>query len=159
MPDLGEIATTSGLPLRRLRHVLDHDVLPGGSTRGLGRGTARVFEPFEVFGLVLATVLLEAGLRRATVRDCLAALVEGVTAANVTEIPLYRAFSTSGPSRLEVGDGSQIRLAIPGRSRAPVPMPDWTPLGGSPRSSAAFEPLVTIAIDLARVRRMAGRVS
>ena len=65
MPDLAEISQSSGVKVRKLRYVLDHQLLPGAQDVSQGRGTARSFTPFESFALVVAALMLEAGLRRA----------------------------------------------------------------------------------------------
>ena len=61
MPDLARIAATSGLSPRKLRYTLDNDLLPGRVGASRGRGVPRSFTPYEAFGLVLATQMLEAG--------------------------------------------------------------------------------------------------
>lgn len=64
MPNLAEIAHTSGVAVRKLRYVLDHQILSGSQDASQGRGTARSFTPFEAFALVTAALMLRAGLRR-----------------------------------------------------------------------------------------------
>src|SRR5688572_27302076 len=97
---LDEIADRAGLPTRKLRYVLDHGLLPGAAAASRGRGAARRFTGFEAFGIVLAAVMLEAGLKRALVRDGLAALCAGAGRRPET-IPLYRAYAADGAARLE----------------------------------------------------------
>ena len=48
MPDLAEISQSSGVKVRKLRYVLDHQLLPGAQDVSQGRGTARSFTPFEI---------------------------------------------------------------------------------------------------------------
>jgi hypothetical protein len=151
MPDLAEIAATSGLPPRKLRYVLDHGLLPGGAARSRGRGAARSFEPFECFGRVIAAVMLEAGLRRATVRDCLAALVRSRDGGPET-IPLYRAHMANGPTWLEGGDGSYARLVGPGGSSVTGATAQWLPLGKQTPAPAGYAPLVRVTLDVAQIR-------
>src|SRR4051794_12241237 len=102
MADLAAIADRSGLPVRKIRYVLDHRLTPG-EVKGRGRGAARSFTPFEAFGLVLAATMLEAGLKRALVRDCLVQLCP-VPSHDLDAVPLYRAFASAGAARIEVGD-------------------------------------------------------
>jgi hypothetical protein len=158
MPDLARIAATSGLSPRKLRYTLDHDLLPGGEGASRGRGVPRSFTPFEAFGLVLATQMLEAGLKRALVRDCLARLCRG-SGRDVATGPLYRAFMASGPSRLEVGDWRHVRLVSTARRPSPVADVDtgWLPLGGQAGPPATYAPLVTLGLDIGQLRTRVDR--
>jgi hypothetical protein len=155
MPDLARIAETSGLPLRKLRYVLDHKILPGGDVKSRGRGAVRSLEPFEAFGVVVAAAMLGAGLKRALVRDCLALLCRE-TGRDVGGVPLYRAFLGDGPSRLEVGDWAYVRLTV--SSRRPYPPVDtgWLPLGMA-EPPASFAPSVALVLDIGQLRGKLGK--
>jgi hypothetical protein len=158
MPDLARLAATSGLSPRKLRYTLDHHLLPGGDVSSRGRGVPRSFTGFEAFGLVVATVMLESGLKRALVRDSLARLCHG-RGREVRSVPLYQAFMASGPSRLEVGDWRHVRLYS--TSRGPPPEADvdtgWLPLGGQADPSATYAPLVTLGLDIGQLRTKVDR--
>src|SRR3954454_10495451 len=93
--DLAEIAGFGHLAPRKLRYVLDHGLLPGGAGASRGRGAARRFTGFEAFGIATATLMLEAALRRALVRDCLAALCRA-RGGDASRVPLYRAYAARG---------------------------------------------------------------
>ena len=153
--DLAEIAGFHGLAPRKLRYVLDHGLLPGGEVASRGRGAARRFTGFEAFGLATAALMLEAGLRRALVRDCLAALCP-IDAGDVRRMPLYRAYEARGAARLEVGDWAYARLVIAGVGPRPAIDTGWLPLAGATPAAEAYSPLVTMALDVAQVRGRVG---
>jgi hypothetical protein len=148
--DLAEIAESSHLSVRKLRYVLDHGLLPGGKVASRGRGAARHFLGFEAFGIATATLMLEAGLRRALVRDCMAALCPSV-GRDFERIPLYRAYQARGAARLEVGDWSYARLVVEGSALKSPLDTGWIPLAGSVPVSS-YAPLVCLALDVAQVR-------
>src|SRR5690349_15868614 len=129
MIDLAEIAERSGMGRRKLRYVLDHALLPGGKLASQGRGAARGFTPFEAFGIATAALMLEAGLKRALVRDCLARLCR-TSDRRAVDAPLYRAFAADRAALLEVGDGQQVRLSGTGRLPGTTFDTGWQPLAG-----------------------------
>ena len=153
--DLTLIADRSGIAVRKLRYVLDHGLLPGGKTASRGRGAARSFTPFEAFAIATAALMLEAGLKRALVRDCLAALV-GAPGAKIGDVPMYRAFAADGTARLEVGDWEHVRLLGTGRLPGSTFDTGWLPLAGRPVPARSYAPLVTVALDVGQIRRKVG---
>jgi hypothetical protein len=148
--DLAEIAESSHLSVRKLRYVLDHGLLPGGKVASRGRGAARRFIGFEAFGIATATLMLEAGLRRALVRDCMAVLCPAV-GRDVERIPLFRAYQARGAARLEVGDWLYARLLVEGSVLKSSLDTGWLPLAGSV-PAASYTPLVCLGLDVAQVR-------
>ncbi|MBY0312873.1 MAG: hypothetical protein K2W85_12450, partial [Phycisphaerales bacterium] len=62
--DLNELAVRTGLPVRKLRYVLDHRILPGRQSVASGHGVPRTFTPFEGYAIALAARLLDAGVTR-----------------------------------------------------------------------------------------------
>jgi hypothetical protein len=154
MLDLSLIADRSGIAVRKLRYVLDHGLLPGGKVASRGRGAARSFTPFEAFGIATAALMLEAGLKRATVRDCLAALCRD-PGRKVDEIPFYRAFAADRTALLEVGDWRHVRLSGTGRSPRSTFDTGWLPLAGG-AAAESYAPLVTVALDVGQIRRKVG---
>ncbi len=162
MPNLAEIAHTSGVAVRKLRYVLDHQILSGSQDASQGRGTARSFTPFEAFALVTAALMLRAGLRRALVRDCLAALTRG-SSRNIDQIPFYKAFAHGEPARLEVGDWKYVRLTVAEHPLWPAADTGWLALDKGPPPGDSYSPLVCLVLDVGQIRRLiprrnAGRV-
>ena len=156
MADLAEIARSSGVPVRKLRYVLDHRLLPGAHDASQGRGHARAFTPFESFAIVVAALMLEAGLRRALVRDCLAALGRG-SVRRIDQIPLYRAFSHGEPARLEIGDWKFVRLTVADHPLWPALDTGWMALGGGQPPDDEYTPLIGVVLDVGRIRRLVPR--
>lgn len=153
--DLTLIAARSGIAVRKLRYVLDHGLLPGGKVASRGRGAARSFTPFEAFAIATAALMLEAGLKRALIRDCLAALV-GAPGAKVGDVPMYRAFVADRTARLEVGDWEHVRLLGAGRLLESTFDTGWLPLAGRAAPAREYAPLVTVALDVGQIRRRVG---
>jgi hypothetical protein len=155
LADLARIAETSGLPPRKLRYVLDHGLLPGGRVVSRGRGAARSLEPLSAFAVVIAAVMLEAGLKRALVRDCMAGICQP-SGRDPSSMPLARALYARGPARLEVGDWRYVRLVaqrIPGRRVASADTDTgWLPLAGHAPPAPGFTPLMSIGLDLGQLR-------
>jgi hypothetical protein len=156
VPDLAQISQTSGIGVRKLRYVLDHRLLPGAQDASRGRGTARSYTPFEAFAVVVATLMLDAGLKRALVRDCLAALARG-SIRNVDQIPLYKAFYQRGPARLEVGDWNYARLTVAAHPPWPASDTGWLALGKGRPPGASYNPLVCLVLDVGQIRRLIPR--
>jgi hypothetical protein len=149
--DLAEIAESSHLSIRKIRYVLDNGLLPGGKVASRGRGAARRFTGFEAFGIATATLMLEAGLRRALVRDCMTALCRAV-GRDVHLIPLYRAYEARGEACLKVGDWLYMRLLVEGSRPTPSLDTGWLPLTGTEPASPSYAPLVCLSLDVAQVR-------
>lgn len=155
--DIAELATRTGLPTRRLRYIFDHDVLPGAGDASEGRGIPRSLTAFEAFGVALAALLLESGLKRRLVAACLHETCGRFTRATVVkQIPLYQAFGATS-AWLEVGDGRFYRLHGVGR-RGVGPDFDtgWQSLDAADSVPGPFAPLVVVRIDLAGLRQMVG---
>jgi hypothetical protein len=156
LPRLDEIAQTSGLPVRKLRYVLDHRLLPGAQHASLGRGVSRSFTPFESFAIVVAALMLEAGLRRSLICDCLAVLSRNPT-RNVQHVPLYRAFAHGQPARLEIGDWKFVRLNVAPHPLSPALDTGWLALTDDPSPDHSYSPLVCVVLDVGRIRRLIPR--
>jgi hypothetical protein len=156
MLDLAQISERSGVAVRKLRYVLDHALLPGGKLASRGRGAVRSFTPFEAFGLATTAVMLEAGLKRALVRDCLAVLCRGQLGRKLDDVPLYRAFVADRTARLDVGDWEYVRLGAADRSPGKSFDTGWLPLANAPVPAMSYAPLVTLVLDVGQVRRRLG---
>src|ERR1700704_3473478 len=100
--DIAQLAIRTGLPIRRLRYVFDHQILPG-TRHAEGRGIPRSFLAFEGFGIALAALLLEAGLKRWLVALCFDAVQIG-RSVPISQEPLYQGY-VARSGWLEIGDG------------------------------------------------------
>jgi hypothetical protein len=156
--DLVDIQNLTGITVQRLRYVLDQRLLPGesGPSWRRGRGTPRRFTPFSAFGLACTALLLTAGLRKSVVRSCIGALCEYTgDRKEVASVPLYQAFQERSTAYLEIGDGKFVRLVgSEDYLRHPL-MFGWVDVTMR-AASEMYEPLVTLRIDVARLRRLLG---
>jgi hypothetical protein len=148
--DLNQIVHAVGLPIRRVRYVLEHRVLPGAEKASRGHRVARTFTGFEAFGIACATTLLEAGLRRPVVSGLIRALVKAPRGASALTIPFYKAYASRGPLKLEVADAANYRLIGP--SLTDTLQARWLQIAtGSPLDNA-YHPLVVLSVDVGHLR-------
>ena len=103
--DVSEIAERTGIAVRQLRYAIYHTLVPGVRRVEKGGGAARRFTDFEAFGIALVAMLLESGLKREVVSDCMELLVGGYSHQVTTgDIPLWCAFVGGGTTKVEVAD-------------------------------------------------------
>lgn len=147
--DLNELASRTGLPVRKLRYVFDHRVVPGLAGCFSGHGVPRTFTEFEGFGVALAARLLDAGLTRKVVLAGLtAACRPGRSTDTRTDVPLLRAYTVAA-GRLEIGDGRYLRVCAPGRPGLGRALDTgWLPLVPSAPISGECVPVVVVSIEL-----------
>ena len=148
--DLNQVADAVGLPIRRVRYVLEHRVLPGAEKASRGHRVTRTFTGFEGFGIACAAVLLESGLRRPVVSGLIRALVKAPRGATGRQIPLLGAYMSTRPLKLEVADAANYRLLNPTLSDA-TDAPWLTIATGTPLDPA-YQPLVVLSVDVGRFR-------
>jgi hypothetical protein len=147
--DMADLAARTGLPVRKLRYVFDHRVLPGLRDAPVGHGVPRTFTEFEGFGIALAARLLGAGLARKVVAAVLNAACRptGPTRAPA-DAPLYRAYAACAGS-LEVEDGARLRVRAPKRpGLGDVLDTGWLPLGSAWRTAGNDTPVVHVTVEL-----------
>jgi hypothetical protein len=147
--DLAELASRTGLPVRKLRYVSDHRVLPGLRDASAGHGVPRTFTPFEGYGIALAARLLDAGLTRKVVAAVLAAACRAAGPTRTpADAPLYRAYAVRAGS-LEIGDGRLLRVRTPKRPGLGDTLDTgWLPLGGPGRAARGLDPTVHVTVEL-----------
>ncbi len=114
--DLQTIASRTGVPVRTLRYVMDHKIVPNVRARLLTNevGRPRVFADDFGVGIACAALLLEAGVRRETVTNCIKIMAElntrlhsldrGISVATVIEKRLN--------ASVQFGDGKTGRLFL-----------------------------------------------
>jgi hypothetical protein len=155
--DIAELATRTGLSTRKLRYVFDQRVLPGTQQWAEGRGIPRSFTAFEAFGIALAALLLESGLKRGLVAGCLFEAVGRFGRDTpVNQIPLYQAFAADS-AWLEVGDGLYLRLHGKGQPGVNRDFDTgWRPLTQGEVEPRGYHPLVRMQVDLTALRRRVG---
>src|SRR5580700_6756905 len=77
--DLQTIARKTGLPLRVVRYVLDHKLLPGQKKVAQflkAKGQPRSLTELEAFAVAIAATLFHSGLRREVVEGYIAQLIQ-----------------------------------------------------------------------------------
>lgn len=146
--NIAEISSRTGLPTRRLRYVLEHNVLPGGNVKSRGRGAVRSFTRDEAFGLSVATTMLEAGLRRPIVRACIEVFSYRFPATTpLLDIPLQKAFHGTGEVWLDVADGVNLRLhGAKGLDTG------WVQANTGAKLATGYDPVVLLRIKVSAIR-------
>jgi hypothetical protein len=145
--DMAELADLTEMPVRKLRYVFDHRVLPGLATEAPGQGIPRTFTAFEGFGIALAARLLDAGLTRRLVGDCLAVACRRPRAGKF-HAPLYHAYTASS-GRLEIGDGRYLKLWVAGRRGIAEALDTgWLALGKGNTAPDGYVPMVLVGVEL-----------
>lgn len=151
---MADLTARTGLPVRTLRYVLDHKVLPGSRGASAGHGVPRTFTDYEGFGIALAAHLLGAGLTRKLVAAVLDAACRpmGPTRSPV-DAPLLRAY-TARAGGLDVGDGRCLRLRTPGRPGLGAALDTgWTTLTPSECVAGDYAPVVRVTVELGILAR------
>ncbi len=141
-----EIASAIGLPVRQVRYVLEHRVLPGTEKRSKGHRVTRTFTPFEAFGIAFAASLLGADLRRPLVTKLMKFLTTNIPNMGQTYIPLMKAFHSSASCHIEIGDAQNIRVT----GDRPANL-SWRQISTG-AELADYEPQVRISVNAGRLR-------
>jgi hypothetical protein len=147
------IARATGIPIRTLRYVLEHRVLPGAEKASRGHRVTREFTAFEAFGIACAAALLDAGVRRPSVTQCMRRLTTRRGAGTApSDIPLWHAFTATGDAAIEVAGELAVRVTV-GLRRSGG---GWIHLVTGRSLSTVPDPLVRITLDASAVRRALG---
>lgn len=154
--DVQTISQRTGLPLRKIRYVLDHRLLPGMriKTDENRHGHPRSFTPLEGFGIACATTLLVGGVKRDATIDFLDSLctfsfpqTEG-SKQKADRRTFLEEVWTSPPDRsatVLLGDGLNVRFTLGDRDS------QWLQ-PGTFAELRAFHPKITVSLDLADIR-------
>jgi hypothetical protein len=156
---LAEIAKRAKVAVNRLRYVIDSEILPG-NREGIvewrsSQGVTRKYTSFEVFGIVLAVVLLDNGLRRAVVMQVLD-LVCGYTRSRTRDlrfVPLNIAYLSAKVSALQIGDGVNLRFIADAPDVGGLPANAWLQVETKAKVEG-FDPLVIVELNLAKLRQL-----
>ena len=150
--DMAQLATRTGIPVRRLRYAWDHRVLPGLSSEIAGQGIPRTFDDFEGFGIALAAQLLDSGLTRKLVAACLdVACSRPVRSPPKTDPPLLHAYRATA-SELLIGDGRYLQIRAARRLGIVNGIDTgWMPLTLEFVLPADYVPAVLVRVDLDRL--------
>ena len=150
--DIASLAKISGLPIRTLRYVLEHHVLPNSERASKGRRVTRSFSGFECFGIAIAAALIEGGQRRSVVAECLLVLcAEAKPITRSVNCHLNKAYGATGKTRLELGDGVNVRIeAVEGY--APFDT-GWIQAATGVKVDKAYDPFVRLSINVGPMRQ------
>lgn len=148
--DMAELANLTGLPVRKLRYVSDHRVLPGLNGTGTGHGVPRTFTEFEGFGIALAARMLDVGLTRKAVTSCLTTVLGHGGRRRIEPIPPLVVAYHEADGRLEVADAAFARVRVPCRSGKLFDT-GWMPVGSDGPARSGFTPVVLVTVDLGRI--------
>lgn len=135
------IAQRTGLKHRRLRYILDHQLVPGLEPIRAGHGNARHLDSFQAFVLAVAAALLEYGYPR----TCIKRLMEALHGASSSRKKLsldqiYR----SCRQELTIGNTEAFKLDE-----------DWFVLPTLKRKKD-YQPVLLTVVKLERIRYMLG---
>ena len=78
MIDIGSLSRASGIQQRRLRYVLDHNLLPGIELETADARGTRVMCDFDAFAVLLAARMLASGCPKGLVRVTVGSLYSAV---------------------------------------------------------------------------------
>lgn len=159
---LADIAQATGVAVDRLRYVLDARILPGHRNGALTyrpageRGKPRKYIGLEAFGIVVTVLMLDAGVKRQTVMQCLDLLTEYAPGGrDLATTMLYQAYMNPKTCGLEVGDRQNVRLVASADSSGADEFP-WRQVETRARV-VDYTPLVTIRINIAILRKQLPR--
>jgi len=151
--DLMAIAQRTGIAPRQLRYAIYHTLMPGVSQVHVGKGSPRSFTEFEAFGIALAAMLLDAGLKRDFVSECIKVLTRqyGKHTA-LSQIPLYRAYFSQGTVHLDIGDRIYVRLRGCQNTGGTSPDTSWQRMDAGIMAPTNYEPIVLLSLNVTPLR-------
>jgi hypothetical protein len=154
--ELQTIAMRACLPLRTLRYVLDHRLLPGARVMQAehAAGRPRYLTGHEAFGLACAALLLQGGLKRQTVVSFMDGLCQLTWSGrqrrrgNAGEQPALITALTSKneAASARFGDSVNLRIQVGSRDTGWVQPKTWAKL------SDDYAPRIVVDLDLGQLR-------
>lgn len=152
--DLQSLQQRTGIPIRRLRYVVDHRLVPELyiDLTPHEAGRPRRFAEDVGFGIVCAARLLDLGLPHKVIRRFLDGMLQ-------IELPA----SKRGPAKgalvavleqgidacAELGDGLNVRMLAPDVSYESP----WFAVGNPAPLSKSYRPTVVVTLDLGQIRK------
>lgn len=151
--DLQELADRTGLPLRKLRYVVDHELLPGMKFKISAHeaGRPRHFAQDAALGIALIAMLLDAGLRRTAAKEFVRALLDLPMQDGKGGIfrgyEVLRWMSDRGSEVwVELGDGTHLRMKFDDWESG------WLEPSRGARLDKNYRPITSLRVDLAALR-------
>lgn len=151
--DVQTIADRTRIPVRKVRYVLDHRLLPGLRTKSDDErvGHPRVFIDSEVLGIACAAALLEGGVKR----DLVVSFLDFLVSYNVRSTPKRQRKHVSAYEEAFISNSSKIEAMVGDTVNMRIRIDDWDSGWIQPRTFAPlkdFHPRVTIQVDLAALK-------
>lgn len=148
---LAELGNIVNIPVRKLRYVVDHELIPD---RNWGivddePGNPRKVDEISGTFIVAAAMLLESGVKREIVKNALRAADElKPPGRNQLNLPiLFDAFGSKKNSSISIGDGMNVRVRV-GRTDS-----GWHEIvEPGNKADNSYEPIVKITVSLAKIR-------
>jgi hypothetical protein len=166
--DLDDLSRRTGIERRKLRYVLDHELVPRRYIEIFGNkaGRPRNFDSDVAFGIVCAARLLDLGLPHAMIRLFLGGLLEIKLKSKDNAPALSYILQSDLRAIAELGDGDRVRLLLlpmrpgagrpsaVGRGGARCLFDSGWIAAGKHRRVREFpsSPTVVVSLDLARIR-------
>ena len=151
---LRQISEITDIPIRRVRHVLDQEVI--AHHRWYSDEEGWTSRRLNLDGAILAAAachLVNIGFGRGKVRDIISA-GEKIVPTHLTRNPLNHSwldvvlYQNDKAALIEIGDGSHIQL-VAGTGKS-----GWHQLESDSVLEADFYPIVTTVVDVLRIRKM-----
>ena len=148
--DLQELAERTNIPIRRLRHCVDEDLVPGLKVSVSEKEVGRRRKFHSDVGLLIccAARLVEAGIDRTTVRIFLSGLLKvRFTEENKSAfITLYQEQAT-GIAQLGDKLNMRIQLKVAGTGLDT----GWVHPGNPARLAEEYRPITSICLDIGQI--------
>jgi hypothetical protein len=158
---LGEFCQRLDVADREVRYVLERGFVPAGVAKSPSTGNHRQFSTGQAFWLAIVVKLRQSGVKTsqaAAIADLGISYLRGVTRGLSWDWrfqPERGQFDTEHKYYLDVADQKygRIRTNACPSERGLTALP-WSPIGKKDRkTSAAFQPIVVLQIDLSEIAR------
>ena len=148
--DLQALAEKTRIPVRRLRHCLDQDLIPGFKIEIADNlaGRPRRFHEDVGFVIACAATLIDAGILRTTVRIFMGGLGL-VELPRTNQLAILAFFEQRARGVAELGDNTNMRIIFRGRGE-PIDT-GWVHPGNPARLDKNYQPLTKVSLDIGAV--------
>lgn len=148
--DLRELSRRVHVPVRRLRYVLDHELVPNRHwfVADSEAGTPRKFDAITAVFIACAAFLLDVGYRRESIREFMKAVGQLYPEGrNPLRLPiLANAMVSNADATIAIGDATHVRCTVGNQNSG------WYRIGNKPTADKSYVPKVVIQVDLSQIR-------
>lgn len=156
--DIKTLSERTSIPVRQLRYVLDHKLVPQQTwfVDECSVGRARAFDEINAIFIACAAYLLNAGYKRESVRDFLTATCNVMpeykrNPLNYSQVRIVLAGNSA--ARVQFGDGRYLRWIT---SRGPG---NWIDTKVPGNTIATVSPKVIVELNISEIRDRVRTVS